>query len=1016
MAASISDELDFLYGTVKVFEDELPFSAIKRHTIEEVRKWKDNGGVVIDESYFSGEFPSVYFKRVQDFQASNIKQIFDAHKKIWNQDKVIFLVVESDTEFRVVNCTDKPFNYTFDAKSIDDITLFKGKRNDSKAMQELLDVFGKISIETGSFWEKEKYSKQVKMGNKVEQTLVHNLKDTRQKLKKEGLPIPYIHNLLLRSLFILYLEDRRATDAEFYNEYLPGATSYFDILRNHSATYKLFKKLDNSFNGNLSPVTETEKAQVTVAHLEKIKQCFWSKIEQADQTRLFDDWRMFDFSVIPIQLISEIYEDFLRDEKGEEDMAAKGAFYTPHPLAEFVMNEVLPYPSESDTRYDLKILDPACGSGIFLVESLNRLLDRWQATHKRESLTFEIIKKITCDNIYGVEIEGEAIKVAAFSLYLTMLDRLDPKTLWQIEQFPYLIFDPEEKEKKKQGRNLFKMDTLTEGPFDKINFDLVVGNPPFGTKKLSDNVKKYLQERDFATEMVLAFFDRAVELCPNGKIALIATSKILFNNKSTYQNFRRFFFNNLYVDKVYNFSILRKMSLEQGRKYLPSASVPISIFFYSKNAPQNPSRKLFYCAPKTAIKNQIIDGIAIDPTDIKYLPREECQKPDTKIWKAAMWGTERDFELLVRLQTATTLEDFAKKNEWKKGVGFRLFSTKYKPVVDLEIKKIAFLDAGKVDRYYTSKEVTNSITDTLFKRHGKKSAYKKPHVVIKEGQQNNRFCASYLDYDCSFTDTIYGIHTPQEGKLKILTAFLNSKLAFYLMFLTAVDWGIERKRIKPNEILSLPALCYGLPENANEEIVVLINDIIRIKKEEFFDIDQQLAILEKKIETALLSALDLSDNENALIEDLLRFSLGAFQDKKESDAYHSCTTPEMELYGAYLCKTINEFLENSPAMSAWASVFELTHRSPLNILALRLNRNKEAGAIETLKGTEMQPLLKEIEVHTYKKHAESIYYRKFIRYYKGDIIYIVKPNEKRCWSRSLALNDADEIIAEILKG
>ena len=63
----------------------------------------------------------------------------------------------------------------------------------------------------------------------------------------------------------------------------------------------------------------------------------------------------------------------------------------------------------------------------------------------------------------------------------------------------------------------------------------------------------------------------------------------------------------------------------------------------------------------------------------------------------------------------------------------------------------------------------------------------------------------------------------------------------------------------------------------------------------------------------------------------------------------------------------------------------------------------------------MQPILKDIEAYTYRKHSESIYYRKFIRYYSSDTIYIVKPNEKRCWSRSMGLNDADEIVAEILK-
>lgn len=1011
MVPSLSTELDYTYGTVEVFGDELPLSAIKQHHIREIRKWKEQGNVVVNEAYFSGEYPSVYYKKVSDFQVPHIKAILDTHKKIWNQGKVTFLVVESPVEFRVVNCSEKPFSSFQQNKNIDDLTLLNGRRDDAEAMRELKQVFGKISIETGLFWQEKKYARKVKMGKRVEQALIENLKAARLELKKE-LPSPLIHNLLLRSLFVLYLEDRGATDAAFYNKYLPGAKTYFDVLENHEATYSLFEKLDESFNGNLSPVTKEEKKAVNEGHLLRIKECFWSKIEQQGQLKLFD-WRMFDFSVIPIQLISEIYEDFLRDEKGEAEQSAKGAFYTPHPLAEFIMNEVLPYPSGGNTRHDLKILDPTCGSGIFLVESLNRLLDRWEAAHKDKKLTFEAIEKIACDNIFGIEIQKEAIKVAAFSLYLSMLDRLDPKSLWQIRKFPYLIFDPEEENEEKRGYNLFRMDSMKSGPFEEIKFDLVVGNPPFGTKNLEENVKEYLQSRGFATEMVLAFLHRATVLCPEGKIALIATSKILLNNLGTYQTFRKFLFNDTYVEKVYNFSILRKASMEDGKKYIPNASVPISILFYSKTPPSQPSKKIIYCAPKTAIKNQLIDGIVTDVTDIKYLPREECQKPNSKIWKAAMWGTERDFQFLTDLANKypTLLDSLS---DWKSdmGVGFEKIPPRER---DSEIKLMKHLPSNILEKYYTPEEDSNDIELNEFRTIGNKNAYKAPHLLIKEGIKDGNLVASYIDYPCSFTKSIFGIHLSSDHLLKVLTGYLNSDIFKYLLFLTSVDWGIERNRVMPNEFLDLPNLCFGLSKDAEIDIQSFIDEIIQIKKEELFGVDQQIENLKANIEKAFLAPLKLTDTEKVLIEDLLHFSLGAFQGKKQSDAYYPCTTSDTKQYARYLCRTINQFLENTPTLSAWASVFDLTHRSPLNIVALRLNRSETPGKIEILPGAVMQPILKDIEAYTYRKHSESIYYRKFIRYYSSDTIYIVKPNEKRCWSRSMGLNDADEIVAEILK-
>lgn len=82
------------------------------------------------------------------------------------------------------------------------------------------------------------------------------------------------------------------------------------------------------------------------------------------------------------------------------------------------------------------------------------------------------------------------------------------------------------------------------------------------------------------------------------------------------------------------------------------------------------------------------------------------------------------------------------------------------------------------------------------------------------------------------------------------------------------------------------------------------------------------------------------------------------------------------------------------------------------MVAIHLNETQEASYIAETNAS-INEVLKEIEAYTYQKYAESIYYRKFIRYYKNDTIYIIKPNEKRFWSRSLALNDADEIILEI---
>jgi len=1004
---SIIDSLDFSLGTTTVQESE-KLSALQNHYIREI---KDFG---VDNIYFSGEFPSVYFKKVKNFVEDSQKEILTIHKKIWNQGKIPFLYVESPHEVRVYNCYEKPVSYEQEDRTIHDIELYRTALNDLK---ELKDVFGKIAIETGSFWKEKKYANKVKNECRVEEELIKNLKKTRTLLKEEKLPLSVIHNLLLRSLFILYLEDRGATDATFYKKttHLEDGISYFEILKSKEGAYLLFEELEDKFNGNLSPISKEEKALVTEEHLLRIKECFWSEIRRDGQLRLFEDWRLFNFEIIPIQLLSQIYEEFL----GAEDPSGKakaGAFYTPHPLAEFVLNEVLPYPTSKDTRYNIKTLDPTCGSGIFLVETLNRLLDRWEMAHPKKQLDFDTICNIVTENIFGIEINPEAIKVAAFSIYLAMLNRLNPKTLWQLRKFPYLIFDPKTEKEEKQGNNLFLMSSLSKSPMEDVQ--LVIGNPPFSRGGLGKEEQDYLDKRGYASELVLAFLDRVTTLAPKAKYGLICGSKpVLFNNGLKYQNFRKFLFNETYVDKVFNFSVLRRaIKKEGGRNLFASAISPISVIFYSKETPKDGSEKLMYCAPKTTIKNRIIDGIAIDKTDVNYLPRAECQKPDTKIWKIAMWGTERDFILLGRIGNKPSLYfEFQKEkySNWSFGNGYQTSNPNDKE--DKEISLLPTLQTKYIEKFYSSKE---NLTETplKFRRYGNKATYYAPHIVLKKGLKKNEVCATFLDYDCAFRDGCYGIKTNEEhvNELKLLTAYFNSSFVTYLLFLNISSLGVEREPIMFEEYLQLPDILNTSSTFQKNKIIKIVNELIILEKDFFLKPNLKKLKLLDELNKLIYSVFDLSNTEIIFIESFLKSELSILLKKTKSEAFFPNESSDSKLYSKYLCKTINEFLDYDEELTVWATVFDISARIPLNVIILYFNKDKKADVVFESSENEVGQILKQMEEYSYKEYAESIYYRRFFRYSKNDKIYIIKPNEKRFWTRSMAINDADEIIAEVL--
>jgi len=1013
---SVFERLDFsAEGIADIASDNLT-SSVQQHHVNQARELE----LGVDKIYFSGDFPSIYFKSVDNFGTKALNQILDIHKKIWNQGKVAFLLVESPVEIRIYNCYEKPIKAEQEDRKIEELELFKASKQAEKDLETLLDVFGMVSIETGEFWKNNKYSQKLNHQRRVEQALMANLKETRLKLKNKGLDgsigKTIIHDLLLRSLFILYLEDRKATNADFYNEFKPGAKSYFEVLEDVEGTYRLFFKLENSFNGNLSPVSSEERQIVNTDHLQLIKECFWSRLKTNGQFQLFD-WRVFDFEVIPIELISAIYEDFLAEKEGTENQDKTGAFYTPRPLVEFILNKVLPHSSAQDSRYNIKILDPTCGSGIFLVESLNRLLDRWEYSNKGKKLDFETTKSIVLENVFGIDKQREAVKVAAFSIYLAMLDRLDPKTLWKNKKFPYLIYDPEEKDSGKQGKNLFIQSSIDPGAFDDIKFDLLVGNPPFSRGNLDKDLSAYLSKRDFPQEAVIAFLTRALELCPNGRIALVFAAKILFNKERPYQNFRHFLFNDTYVEEVYNFAALRKLPKSEGGNFFESAQSPTGVFFYSKSPQSAPSDRILYCSPKSTAKHRLIDGIVIDSPDVKYLPRLECKKPDTNIWKIGMWGTERDFKFIQKQSDdRISLNEEIQGWEQHSGVGFRpAHAGKYEHQNKFNdvIKNYKHIPVKNVERYYSLEENTHDFNETEFRWLGAINAYKAPHLLIKEGQSNKKFCASFIDYDCSFTDSIYGLHSPDTSKLKVLLGFLNSALTSYLLFLSPSSWGVERERVKPNEILDLPNLCFQLAQEDQSKIIKLVDKIIEIKKKRLND-GVDVLKLEKQIDEVLFQALGYTAEEKILIEDMLNLTLDAFQEKQKSIAYTPVTPDEEKPYATQLCKTLNNFLSLGSKTTCWATIFETSRRLPLKVISIHFNQVQAPAAVINAKEAFIHETLKSIESYTYQQYSESLYFRKFLRYYTADHIYIIKPNQKRFWSQSQALNDADEIIAEIL--
>lgn len=1039
----------FDFDKYRVSIKDKKISKSKSHFIRKEIKGKIN----IDSIYFSGEVPSVYFKSITEFNQDNLKKICLLHKAIWNQRKVPLLFVSTPIELRIYNCFEEPIDPDRDLERLKELELEKYSVKDTQEhLEYLVSILGRVAIDSAEFWKDNLISRKLRPQKRVDAVLIKNFKDTKNSLLNREIPANVIHDILIRSLFAFYLEDIGASDGRFYDNFKKGAKSYFDLLTDIKATYAFYKFLEKKFNGNLFPVTAIEKEKITEIDLSLISSCFSGENISSGQLAL---WKKFDFSVIPIELISEVYEIFLN--KTDKEKSEQGEYYTPHSLVDFILNERLPWADNESKNYDLKILDIACGSGIFLVESYRRLVDRWQFTNKRKP-GINDLRKILLDSIYGFEINQESIKVASFSLYLALVSYLNPRTIWRRKnvQFPYLIFEPNISDKKKQGFNLYRQSSLSNIIDKQPKFDLIVGNPPYKRRKLTEEAHNYCNKYGFAQELAMPFIHRASKFCNDqGKVALLATSKILFIQEEPDRKFRHFLFNENYVEAVFNFSALRRSRKGQGKSIFANAVGPACILFYMKNPPEKQKQKITYVCPKPTIRDQYSDELILDSLDFYYLPRQECEKPDTIIWKTAMWGTNDDFEFIKNLYQKKSLSSYLEsRNGWYKGVGIQFLKELKNEKHDDEIHKLKFLEADDIRRFFTSKEKLKQINSVLtpkslafylkyYKKKDKaelppikifrrinydaKQTFFKPHILIKTGQSEKKFCASFINYDCGFKEAVFGItfnksnlskseYDKRTKILKALTAYLNSRISTYLLFLSTHSWGVEREKVQTDEMLLLPAIPFELPDNEIEVLAETVDEISEELKKDIFPDDNRISSLENEIDEVIYEALNLSQRERYLVDDIFNYGIDLFQEGENSRALFPVNHNgnELKAYLGILCEDINEHYEFSDTR-IWASIWEMPSSVPMQLVAIHFTDEHKAGHIHTLKNSiELTRLIRKIDRYSYKRYSESVYFRKVIKYYKGDIIYIIKPNQKRFWTRSQAMQDSNSILLEII--
>lgn len=867
-----------------------------------------------------------------------------------------------------------------------------------------------VNLVSGQFFAK--YEKRFDRDGRADQMLLGNMRFIRDELARRGLVDDDIcHDLLARVIFVQFLFDRKdhdgnpaLTEAKLLRLQKDGVlknrhSSFGSILTDYGDTYRLFDWLNTKFNGDLFPGKgdsakarakgwRKERSVVKPTHLSLLADFIRGDLDM--QSRQASLWPQYAFDVIPLEFISSIYETFVN-----ERASLDGIFYTPPHMVDFVLDRILPW---HGTAWDLKILDPSCGSGIFLVKAFQRLVHRWKAANPDQPVRAEVLRRMLERNIFGVDIDPHAVRVACFSLYLAMCDQIEPRHYWTQVSFPPM-------RDVRLIRSDFFADSQTgfSCDLDARSYDLIIGNAPWGDGVITERARNWAKDdrRKWPisnNDIGGLFVAKAMELIKdNGRVALIQSANfLLFNIATTAIEFRKKLFSSYRVETIYNLSALRFSVFKRKTHTTKTSAAPVCVIILTNRVPAAVD-VIDYISPKYL--KPFVDEftIVIEPDDRRSLTVDEAVSNQI-IWSQLMWGSKRDIALLRRMRSYPSL---ASRIDVLSQQGIK-FGDRAKHVPELRDWRIfndtAFPDEQfpylKVDEFPKLGEVAiHSRASTSVE------AFAWPQLIVKQSwnKPSGRFHARLTHSDrgegllCN--ESYYSIHSPSRELLNAACLIFNSKIAVYILLLTSGRF-VYRPKPSKEELV-------GLPVPLAPEGFECLND-------------------PDAIDLASFDLFELTEAERILVEDMIDYKLFDFISNEHSLGRQSTSVSMQERHLHSYCDSFIRVLKAGfgEARSISATIFRVAERLPYRMVAFELGGDKtDSTAVRTIESDELLA-----ELHRFDAEAKSeggIFNKRVVRIYHAEngvpMIFIIKPDQKRFWTRSAGLQDGDDVALDLFQ-
>lgn len=876
----------------------------------------------------------VYFKYERTTPAPTAVAAW--HREVWNEGVAPLLWVVSPNKVDLYNGFARP-----GSKGNAEAHRIGTFKQSGSQLRKLDLAAGRLAMDTGRFWQLA-MGKRLNRKTSVDRLLLGDLARLAHDLATAGLDRADAQSLIGRSIFAQYLVDRRIVTTEFLEDTC-GRSALSDVLRQRAKSEHLFDWLRATFNGDMFPGNGSIPE---APHLRRVAD-FLDAVDSTGQTTLFP----YQFDIIPVELISSIYEQFAQpDSRAAAGTAKTDVHYTRLSLVSLVLEEVLHECNGHET-----VLDLTCGSGVFLVEALRRLVDKRAGDGPR---TRAMIRETLYENVFGMDISEAAVQVAAFSLYLTALE-LDPDP----EPPDDLKFEP------LIGRTLFAGDmwvepsALAQGTGDR-KFDVIVGNPPWSYSRTPPPT---LVSRRARTDVrgsrgiSLDFVHLAKEYAsPGARFGLVLGATQFFGRNSTNRHALQRLIPELFPVTLVSLSNLTSW-------LFPNASMPGIVLFARQRKPVGQAKLIPAFQVPWSSDGATTHTFQIAPGDCTTLPLEYWQRRP-EFLKAAFLGNHIDAGLLDRL--------FDKHRALHEVLG--RFGTK--------------LSAG------------------LTPCEGQDAA---PLLIVKESvtsQYAGRVTAAVGDEDTLFTKSFFGARFRKSDRdaACLLAGILGSSLASWFFLMTASDFGLCRRRVKRDDVdrLRVPDVSAALRSDAGQQIVALAQDpwAEAVEEENW-----------QRLDEAVLDLYDLSADHRIVVRDGLARAGWQWRDGRDASVGPAQSGEEVREYARVFASEIDVWLQSTKRNRLRAEVYDLPVREPLRAVRFVLEAGHAPPVVDVVPCDNVWTLLDRSGGDLSPPLTESAVGRREVQCYGHKEIVIVKPAARRHWMAVRALGDATQAVIDGLR-